>query len=384
MRKLPLLLLSLLLLTASISAQKNSDQLESQKKELERIKAELESKRGAVDKLKQEEKGVLSELAGVEEELDLVNTLIRKMRGRESSLIKKISRSNLELWEQDVRLNEKRKQLAYRLNQTYRYGRGYQTQFLLTAESPVEFLKRYYYLQKMTDKDRELIATVTSSIQTIETGKSQLQSDLDELGKLRNEKSKEEKNRQKVRTQKEKLLGNIRQEKKLQTQSIADLEESRSQIQGIIEKLEAEAAKIPSGLPEGVFASYRGKMDWPVSGDILSTFGQKVDPANQTVTFNSGIVIKADAGEYIHAVADGYLIYQGWLRGYGRFIILQHDSGFYTLYAHLNDVLVEDGSMVRSGDALATVGDSGSLLGPALHFEIRQGKKQLDPLEWLK
>ncbi|MCI0531141.1 MAG: M23 family metallopeptidase, partial [candidate division Zixibacteria bacterium] len=67
-----------------------------------------------------------------------------------------------------------------------------------------------------------------------------------------------------------------------------------------------------------------------------------------------------------------------------RFIILQHDSGFYTLYAHLNDVLAEDGSMVRSGDAIATVGDSGSLLGPALHFEIRQGKKQLDPLEWLK
>ncbi|MCI0531922.1 MAG: peptidoglycan DD-metalloendopeptidase family protein, partial [candidate division Zixibacteria bacterium] len=351
MRKLPLFLLSLFLLTVSISAQKNSDQLESQKKELERIKAELESKRGAVDKLKQEEKGVLSELAGVEEELDLVNTLIRKMRGRESSLIKKISRSNLELWEQDVRLNEKRKHLAYRLNQTYRYGRGYQTQFLLTAESPVEFLKRYYYLQKMTDKDRELISTVTSSIQTIESGKSQLQSDLDELGKLRSEKSKEEKNRQKVRTQKEKLLGNIRQEKKLQTQAIADLEESRSQIQGIIEKLQAEAAKIPSGLPEGVFASYRGKMDWPVSGDILSTYGQKVDPANQTVTFNSGIVIKADAGEYIHAVADGYLIYQGWLRGYGRFIILQHDSGFYTLYAHLNDVLAEDGSMVRSGDA---------------------------------
>lgn len=384
MKKLPLVVALLLLLAGGLTGQKKDDQVQSQRKELERIKAELEIKRSSIEKLKGKEKGILAELSDLEEELELVNQLVKKMKKQEQARTKQISLRNLDLLEAQIILKQKRTFLAQRLNQVYRYGRLYQTGLLLAAESPVDFFKRYYFLEKLTQRDRELIAQVLDYIAQVEKVKKELLANLDELNELKRDKIREEQNRQKIRKQKERLLKNIRLDKKSIEEEIAQLEESSLKIQKIIESLEEKRAKISFDLPEGVFLSRKGKLPWPASGNILSTFGEQIDPKTKTVTFNTGIKIAAQLGAPVQAVCDGLVIYNSWLRGYGRFIILQHDSGFYTLYAHLGEVLVENGTLVRAGDQIALVGDSGSLLGPALHFEIRQSKQQLDPLEWLK
>jgi len=382
MKKLPFTLILIFLLSGVVPAQKEKEQIQQQKEELERIQKELEVKRSSVEKLSHQEKGVLAELSDLEEELELVNKLLKKMGKQEQSLTKEISLKNLNLLEAELVLKQKRELLASRLKQVYRYGKLYQTKLLLSAESPVDLLRRFFFLEKLTQKDRELINQVLDYISRIENTRQELLSNLDELQRLKRSKQSEEKNRQGILAQKERLLNNIRQEKSLELQAIAQLEQSQQQIEKIIE--ESERKKIPFELPEGVFAASQGKLPWPVSGNVISTFGEQLDPKTKTVTFNPGVVIGAQLRVPVQAVADGLVIYNSWLRGYGRFIILQHDSGFYTLYAHLGEVLVENGALVRAGDTIAQVGDSGSLVGPALHFEIRQGKKQLDPLEWLK
>ena len=382
MRILPFALILIFLLPGARLAQKEKDQIQEQREELERIQKELEVKRGSVEKLSHQEKGVLAELSDLEEELELVNKLLKKMGRQEQSLTKEISLKNLNLLEAELVLKQKRELLASRLNQVYRYGKLYQTKLLLSAESPLDFLRRFFFLEKLTQKDRELISQVLAYISQVEKTRQGLFSNLDELQRLKKDKQNQEKNRQSILAQKERFLKNIRQEKNLELQAITQLEQSQQQIEKIIE--ESERKKIPLELPEGVFAASQGKLPWPVSGNVISAFGEQVDPKTKTVTFNPGVVIGAQLEAPVQAVADGLVIYNSWLRGYGRFIILQHDSGFYTLYAHLGEVLVDNGTLVRAGDTIAQVGDSGSLVGPALHFEIRQGKTQLDPLEWLK
>jgi len=384
MRILRFTLILIFLLPGAMLAQKEKDQIQEQREELERIQKELEVKRGSVKKLSHQEKGVLAELSDLEEELELVNKLLKKMGKQERSLTKEISLKNLALLEAELVLKQKRELLASRLNQVYRYGNLYQTKLLLSAESPLDFLRRFFFLEKLTQKDRELISQVLAYISQVEKTRQELLSNLDELQRLKSDKQNQEKNRQSILAQKERFLKNIRQEKNLELQAIAQLEQSQSQIEKIIENLESQRKRVPLELPEGVFAASQGKLPWPVSGNVMATFGEQLDPKTKTVTFNPGVVIGAQLGAPVQAVADGLVIYNSWLRGYGRFIILQHDSGFYTLYAHLGEVLVENGALVRAGDTIAQVGDSGSLVGPALHFEIRQGKKQLDPLEWLK
>ena len=384
MRRFTFVLALIFLGNGWLSADQEQAEIQSQKQELERIKKELELKRSSVEKLSQKEKGVLSELSDLEEELELVNKLIKKMGRQEQSLTKQFSLRNLELLEAELILKQKQKLLASRLNQVYRYGKLYRTKMLLSADSPLDLLRRFFYLDKLTQRDRELIKQVVNSIAQIEKTRQELLANLEELQKLKKGKQTEEKNRQLLAAQKEKKIGDIRKEKTSDLEAIAQLEQSQQQLQKIIESLESQRQKVKVDLPEGVFAASQGKLPWPADGNIISTFGEQVDPRTKTVTFNPGIVISAKMGAPVQAVADGLVIYNSWLRGYGHFVILQHDSGFYTLYAHLGEVLVENGTLVRTGDAIASVGDSGSLVGPALRFEIRQGKKQLDPLEWLR
>ena len=121
-----------------------------------------------------------------------------------------------------------------------------------------------------------------------------------------------------------------------------------------------------------------------MEGRVVSKFGKHLHPVFKTVTLNEGVEIEAPLGSEVRTVFDGEVLYDGWLRGYGRFLIIGHGSGYYTLYAHLSQLLVAKGEEVKRGEPVALLGETGSLSGPQLHFEIRKGKEKLDPLLWLE
>ena len=100
---------------------------------------------------------------------------------------------------------------------------------------------------------------------------------------------------------------------------------------------------------------------------------------------NSGVDIAAKMGEPVRSVARGRVEYVSWLDGYGRTLIVNHGGGYYTVYAHLSEVRVAETQTVVPGQAIGAVGDSGSLDGAKLHFEIRAGKNAgtVDPMKWL-
>ena len=92
---------------------------------------------------------------------------------------------------------------------------------------------------------------------------------------------------------------------------------------------------------------------------------------------------KDDKGWFVERVLSRRNQYVQWLEGYGRTIIINHGSGYYTVYAHLSEVLVGERQGVAPGEVIARVGETGSLEGPKLHFEIRDKADALDPMMWL-
>ena len=84
-------------------------------------------------------------------------------------------------------------------------------------------------------------------------------------------------------------------------------------------------------------------------------------------------------GTSITAVAPGHVLYTGWFRGYGNLIIVDHGGEYYTLYAHASNIRVAEGDEIKQGQAIGTVGDTGSLQGPRLYFEVRHGGRPQDP-----
>lgn len=117
------------------------------------------------------------------------------------------------------------------------------------------------------------------------------------------------------------------------------------------------------------------RFGWPIVGTVISGFGPKPDG-----THNDGINISAARGASVTAAADGVVAYAGnELRGYGNLLLVRHEGDWVTAYAHLDELLVQRGETVRYGQPIATVGASGTVNAPQLHFEIRRGTEAVDP-----
>lgn len=123
----------------------------------------------------------------------------------------------------------------------------------------------------------------------------------------------------------------------------------------------------------------KNKFAWPVKGTIISRYG-----AIGKGRSNDGINIKAPLGTTVKAADSGKVAYAGnELKGFGNLILIQHDDGWITAYAHNSSFLVKKGQRVQKGTPIAKVGSTGGVNTPQLHFEVRSGKKPLNPLAYL-
>ncbi len=123
---------------------------------------------------------------------------------------------------------------------------------------------------------------------------------------------------------------------------------------------------------------------WPLEGRITSRFGPRTHPITKKPDHHTGIDIAVPVGTPVKAVADGVVHFSGWSPGYGYTIILDHDYGLQTLYAHNSKLLVGAGTVVKKGQIVAHSGNTGNSTGPHLHFEIIRRGQAIDPMTYLK
>ncbi|MBV8538098.1 MAG: peptidoglycan DD-metalloendopeptidase family protein, partial [Alphaproteobacteria bacterium] len=125
--------------------------------------------------------------------------------------------------------------------------------------------------------------------------------------------------------------------------------------------------------------THGGRFLWPVRGTVVSDFGSKPGGLQ-----NDGINISAPRGTAIHAADSGVVVYAGnELRGFGNLLLLKHQGGWVTAYAHAEQLLVHRGDEVRRGQVVARVGSTGGVTAPQLHFEVRKGSRPLNPHDYL-
>ena len=125
--------------------------------------------------------------------------------------------------------------------------------------------------------------------------------------------------------------------------------------------------------------TFNQKFIWPVEGKILSKYG-----SNNPGFFNDGINIESVSGKDVKASSAGEIVYSGnEIPGYGNLVLIKHSKNWITAYAHLNKIYKKKGALVRRGESIGAVGNSGNVKIPQLHFEIRKGKEAVDPLKYL-
>ncbi len=136
---------------------------------------------------------------------------------------------------------------------------------------------------------------------------------------------------------------------------------------------------VPQQTAEVEAAPTMGSMRWPVKGKIISEYGAKPNGLK-----NEGINIAVPEGTGVRAAESGVVAYAGnELKGYGNLVLIRHEGGWVTAYAHAKELFVKRGDIVKRGDVIAKAGQTGSVSSPQLHFEVRKGATAMDPLKFL-
>jgi septal ring factor EnvC (AmiA/AmiB activator) len=321
----------------------------------------------------------LSVLEGVELMEEMASFSRRRVRALEGDLA--VFRRRVTLAEREeavlreaLRLQLRR--LSPRLRTLYRLMRRRPLEVLLSAEDFAALVWRARALEASMSGDLELLRAVqrvahlqrqaTRELKRLQTSLSARVAFLQEQEKL-------------ARAQQEALeevVGSLAGEAELARRAVRELEQADAELTRVVQDLK----ELPA--THG-FGALKGKLPRPVKGLVEVGFGKVVNPRFNTVTVQKGLDIRAAPGTPVQAVAEGTVAYAGSLRGYGNLLILDHGDGFHTLMAHLSTISAELGATVAAGDVVGEVGDTGSLKGAYLYFEVRRAGQAVDPALWL-
>jgi murein hydrolase activator len=353
----------------------------------EHVHDRLEASQSQLKAITDKEAGVINALNAADEALNGIRSEVRKTRQEISDIDTRIAglESDSSVLEKEIDANEG--YAAQRLTALYKLGWVGRIQLLATADTFFDFIRRKSALERILKQDEALLEKLRQDQEAVGTLLEQL--NVRKAEKRAMELTLEDRVRRMDAEQQKRnaLLGKIQGEKALALAALRALQTAGNELDTTVRQLRPQAALAPPVTPteknERPFDAYKGLLSWPVKGKILSFFGHHRDKKYDVTSFERGIDIKAQRGEPIRAVADGYAVFAKWFKGFGNMIILDHGDHYYTVYAHVEELFKVKGDRVEKGEVIATVGDSGSLIGPALHFEVRHHGEPLDPLEWI-
>lgn len=357
------------------------------KRELGGIKKKIQEEKQRVKDISKKESSVISQLNFLDRSLSEKDKDLKALKGKLTAVDHKVQKANRDLKLLSQTIDSHESLLLNRLVVLYKFGDPEVPQVLFSSRSYGDFMSTRHYLASILEQDYQLIEDYRKQKTAIGDYRSQLKDDGQELQSLKKKTEQKKAEIQKDLMQKGLLLDSVRQEKQIHVAAIRELEAASARLQSLINRLEKELqerAKEKNFFSPGKgFGALRGKLPRPVSGRILTTFGKNENPKFNTFTVQKGIEIEAPPGAGIRAVYEGRVLYSDWFKGYGKILIIDHGEGYYTLSGHASSLLKEVGEEVQAGEVVALVGETGSLKGPCLYFEIRQRGKPLDPLEWL-
>ena len=379
--------------TPKANAQsKNIDtEFKNQQEKLDALRQRAEEKRQAAREAAREEKNVLRRIAKADEALKATRDYLRRLELGRNLVEEQIKKTTVELsWAEDE-LESRRQELTRRVRYAYMYDQTRSLEILFSAESLPTLLQRTAFLNRVLQQDRVLVEQVSARQADVKATLARLNEQRGEMAMLLSEKQREESHYANLKEERGKDLEQVRDQKEANESAARELEEAAKRLEQVLADLdrrrkEALRQKNPAfeELDLQNFAANRGRLPWPVQGQVLTQFGPHQHPKYKTVVNSNGIDIGAAEGSEVRSVGAGIVDLVQWLPGYGETVIVNHGRSYYTIYGHLGSVNVRPDDRVDPGHLLGTVGDTGSLKGVCLHFEVRQGGDAQDPMLWLR
>ncbi len=376
-------------------ASRAQDSLETQKRrEMEELQQQAREKRQQAGALKGQETRAMGALKRTERELSSTRRRLKNLNYRRQRLDQQLELTRANLQRSVASLAIQRKRLAQRLRRIYMVGPAREMEFLISTNSFAGLMMRWDFLQMVAEQDRLLLDNVRGEKENVEANERRLSGNLKEVSRNTERSQRESTKLASLRASRATTVREIQSKRSEYEAAAAELERSARAIAGLLARLErqrraeADKAQGEGRNPQpysGDFVRGQGQLDWPVTGSVVGRMGLETHPRFGTKVRNDGIDIACPVGTPVRAVAKGRVDFANDdYEGIGGMVVLNHGDGYYTIYSHLSEVNVNTGIEVSSGTVIGRSGETGSLKGPMLHFEVRKGSAPMNPESWLR
>ncbi len=284
--------------------------------------------------------------------------------------------------------------LAKLLYQQYVAGQSEPVRLILNRQDPNETARQMFYLSYVTRARSELIAALRSDLESLDRVAVETQDKSKEIARLRAEEAEQKREMEREKAARAEILQRVSTQVAHQRQAISTLQRNEERLSRLVERLARELAKPPTRtsrlrndvLPETggdaahPFKELKGRLKLPVIGELANRYGSQRQDGGLSW---KGLFIAAREGQQVRAVASGRVVFADWLRGFGNLMIVDHGSGYMSLYGNNESLLRQVGDEVKTGDPIASVGATGGNAQSGLYFELRYQGKPFDPLSWV-
>lgn len=403
----------------------NQAKLTELRSQIEFLQKELELKSAS-------EKESYSSIENLNKQNLILNKLIGELRSEEKNKQRQIELSLSNITSVENEIKKIKENYAAYIVAIYKRGSVSELESIVDASSLQQSLRRYVYLQRFSDSRKNDLQKLNEHKTELVKLKSKLENERQEKSLLAQQKAEEENSllskigsqkkilskikNNKVSIQKEieakkqaeiqiknmivKLIEESQRRKKEEEERLArlKLEKEKSLVvektnETVVADIKKEKGSTTKTIPEldidlntdkfSSFAAMKGKLNWPITnGKIFRKFGENKNSKLNTVTLNYGIDIKASKDLNVKAVSDGVVSIIDYIPGFGSVLIISHKDEYRTVYSHLSQIFVKEGDKIKNGQLIATVGES--LDGTILHFEIWNGRQNINPEIWLR
>ena len=409
MRKISAVLVLLMTLAGSCAYGANIDkQIKTQQKNQADMKKKISQYNAIAKQKSKQSKTLLSQLSRLkqnandsEEQISTLEKENNRLKASSNQLTTKINSLSASM---AITLG----QLRGRLLDIYKYTQDESTiSIILSAREPHDAVNTAYMLRRFVHRDVYVLEELGRKERELTEARNQLEANRKKLAQQTNELKKKRDEFDSTIQKTDTLLKNVQKEQKKAESAAKELQAAQRAVGNKINALmkqkknarartstrtttakvttvQGSKAAVPVKTTAPVPAGGVKSLSWPVNGVVTMQYGSRVHPTFKTKIFNSGIDIKAASGTAVKAAGPGEVLYQGWLRGFGQVVIIDHGGDLSTVYAHLGGASVREGASVKAGTVIGKVGNTGTDSAYGLHFEVRRGGSAVNPMNYLR
>jgi murein hydrolase activator len=386
--------------------------VDSAKENLKDVHQKIENLKKELDASQDAHKDATDELKASETAISLAKKKLHQINIEQQAHDAELKKLKNQSQELNTQLASQQNQLSQQLYQQYLHNNQSYTQLVLENKDPNSITRDLKYYSYIAKARGEVITEMQANLDKIQALNEETATTLKQIAELKKKQEEEKQTFEQQKAVKAKIVSSLSKKIAVQSKEIQKLKRDEKDLSNLVKKLAQIAAQakknkekklkqkksvvkqsdtdqktiiakneqLPSDDFSGVnFSKLKGKLRLPVKGELINRFGnQRAD----TGVDWKGLFIKANEGNEVRSVAAGSVVFADWMRGFGNLIIIDHGNGYMSLYGNNQALLKEVGDVIKGGDVIASVGNSGGNDTNGVYYELRKNSVPFDPLSW--